>query len=152
MAQLPQNYVPENTQEQAGFDPVPAGDYPAVAIDSEVKDTKNGTGQYLQVTFEVIEGEYKGRKLWGRYNLVNQNKQAEEIGHAQLKQLSVAAGKPNARDSSELHNIPVILKVTMRNDEQYGAQNDIKEVKTYQAGGAPAAATASSEKPSWAGK
>lgn len=148
MAQLPSTYVPENTEEQAGFDPVPAGEYPAVAIDSEVKPTKSGGGSYLQVTFEVIEGEYKGRKLWGRYNLENQNKQAVDIGHAQLKQLTTAAGKPNTRDSAEIHNIPVILKVTMRNDAQYGPQNDIKEAKPYNAGTATTAGGAG--KPSWA--
>ena len=40
----------------AALDPVPAGKYPAVITESEMKPTKNGAGSYLQLTFQVIEG------------------------------------------------------------------------------------------------
>jgi len=148
MVQLTENYAPEQTEESQGFDPLPAGEYPAVATDSELKDTKAGDGKYLNVTFEVIEGSHKGRKVWARYNLVNPNKQAEQIGHQQLKQFATAAGKPNARDSEELHNVPLVLKVTVRD-----VYNDVKDVKPYRAtavsGGASGATAAGGDKPSW---
>ncbi|MGD9126460.1 MAG: DUF669 domain-containing protein, partial [Planctomycetia bacterium] len=48
------------------FDPIPAGKYVAVITESEMKDTKSGVGQYLQLTFDIIDGKYKGRKLWSR--------------------------------------------------------------------------------------
>ncbi len=51
------------------FDPVPAGRYVAVITQSEVKLNKAGTGSYLQFTFQIIDGEYKGRYLWARLNL-----------------------------------------------------------------------------------
>ena len=35
--------------------------------------TKNGGGSYLQLTFQVLDGPYKGRLLWARLNLTNSN-------------------------------------------------------------------------------
>ena len=54
-----------------GFDPIPAGKYLAIITESEMKPTKAGTGQYLQLTFQVLEGQYKGRLVWARLNLDN---------------------------------------------------------------------------------
>ena len=47
----------------AAFDPIPAGKYLAVITESEMKPTKAGTGHYLQLTFQILEGEYKNRLL-----------------------------------------------------------------------------------------
>lgn len=44
-----------------GFDPIPAGKYLAVITETEMKDTKKGGGQYLQLTFQIIDGPFKGR-------------------------------------------------------------------------------------------
>ena len=41
------------------FEAIPAGKYPAVITDSEFKETKAGTGTYLQFAFEIIDGDYK---------------------------------------------------------------------------------------------
>ena len=43
------------------LEPIPAGKYQAVIIESEMKPTKAGTGQYLELKFQILEGEYKGR-------------------------------------------------------------------------------------------
>ena len=144
-------YVPEQTTADAGFEPLKAGDYPVIAIESELRDTKSGTGKFLAVTFEVFEGPSKGRKYFSNYNLANPNPKAVEIGRAQLKAFSEACGKPNAKDSTELHNSPLILNLGIDKNNQ----NNIKAHKPYVAGQAqvsqPAAAGAASEAtPSWA--
>ena len=36
-----------------------------------MKATKAGTGQYLQLGFQILDGPHKGRKLWARLNLDN---------------------------------------------------------------------------------
>ncbi len=61
------------------FDPIPAGEYLCVITASEEKPTKAGNGSYLQLEFEVIEGPYKGRKLWERLNLNNPNETTVKI-------------------------------------------------------------------------
>ncbi|MFO7900232.1 MAG: DUF669 domain-containing protein [Planctomycetota bacterium] len=48
-------------EPEVGFEPIPAGKYLAIITGSEMKDTKAGTGRYLELTFEVIEGKHKGR-------------------------------------------------------------------------------------------
>ena len=53
----------------ADFEPIPAGKYLAVITGSEMKATKSGNGSFLELVFEVAEGEFKGRKLWARLNL-----------------------------------------------------------------------------------
>ena len=55
------------------FEPIPAGKYVAVITESEMRPTKAGTGHYLQLTFQVIEGEHKNRLQWARLNLDNPN-------------------------------------------------------------------------------
>ena len=45
------------------FDPLPAGKYVAAVTESEMKPTKSGAGKYLQLTFQILEGEYKGTLL-----------------------------------------------------------------------------------------
>lgn len=153
MVEFASNYVPENVEANPGFEPIPAGKYQAVAVDSEMKDTKKGNGQYLQFIFEIIEGEYKGRKIFHRFNMVNENKTAQDIGHSQLKQFAEAAGKPNARDSAELHNTPVFLNVIVRQDQQYGPQNDVKSISDLNSAVAVAVdAPASEDKPAWMNK
>ena len=41
------------------YEPIPAGWYKAVFTESEEKPTKAQTGSYLQLSAEIIEGEYQ---------------------------------------------------------------------------------------------
>ena len=93
------------------FKPLPEGKYEAVIADSDVKETRAGNGSYIQLEFEIISGEYKGRRLWGRYNVENANREAVEIGRAQFSAVCQAAGVPNPRDTAELHNCTLVLSV-----------------------------------------
>ncbi len=63
---------------------LPPGDYQAVITDSELKPTKNGGGQYLELVLQVQEGPYKGRKVWDRLNLFNSNQTAVVIAKQRL--------------------------------------------------------------------
>ena len=64
------------------FDPLPAGKYLAVIAESEMKPNKAGTGHFLQLTFQVMEGPFKNRLLWARLNLDNPNATAVAIARA----------------------------------------------------------------------
>ena len=72
------------------FEPLPAGKYLAVITDSEMKPTKAGTGHYLQMTFQVIDGPFKNRLLWARLNLDNPNRQAVQIAQGELSEVRSA--------------------------------------------------------------
>jgi hypothetical protein len=105
------NFNAHDVDPTTEFDPVPSGKYLAVIIESEMKPTKSGTGYFLQLTFEILEGEYKGRKLWGRLNLDNPNETAVKIARAELSAICRAVGVMQPRDSIELHDLPLVITV-----------------------------------------
>lgn len=109
------------------FEPIPAGKYLAVITESEMKPTKSGVGQYLQFTFQVIEGEYKGRLVWSRLNLDNPNATTVKIARAELSAICRAVGVPAPKDSVELHNIPLVIVVGQKKRDDTGEMgNTIK--------------------------
>lgn len=116
--------------EPQTFETLPAGDYICEVVDSEMKETRAGTGQYLQLTLKVLQGNFAGRLLWDRLNVINPNEQAQNIGRQVLSALCHAAGKPNAQDSQQLHGIPVSVKVVAKDDPQRGLQNEVKGYKS----------------------
>lgn len=113
-----------------GFEPVPAGKYLAAITDSEFKDTKSGTGRYLQLTFQVIEGEYKNRLLWARLNLENPNPTTVKIARAELSAICRAVNVLQPKDSAELHNLPLLISVGLRKRQDTGEMTN--EVKGYE--------------------
>ena len=134
MAQL--NMDMTNVDPSPRFDPIPAGDYNAIITGSEMKFTKDGSGQYLELTLEVQGGEFSGRKLFDRLNLHNSNRQAVEIAQRQLSQICHAVGVLQVADSEQLHFKPLVAMVKLRPArEQFDASNEIKGYKA--ASGAP---------------
>jgi hypothetical protein len=109
------------------YELLPKGDYLCMAIASEIKPNSKRTGDYLQITFEVLDGPSKGRKIWDRLNIRNANKTAEKIALEALNNLCVATGVMNLQDSDQLHNIPVVLKVDIEaGRDGYDDQNRVK--------------------------
>jgi len=106
---------------------LPAGTYTAAIVSSENKTTKNGNGSYLELQLEIIDGQYAGRKVWDRLNLRNPNQTAVEIAMRTLASICKAIGIKTPRDSSELHNKPMKIKVSVR---EYNG-NESNEVKKY---------------------
>ena len=114
-------------------DPVPAGWYTAKITDAKVKDTKAGTGNFLEVTFSILGPSYEGRCVWGRFNLKNPNPQAEQIGQAQFMDMARAIGLEVVDDSDQLLGGELDIKVTVKKgDEQYSDSNDVKGFKALQ--------------------
>lgn len=60
------NFNANEVEPSQEFQPLPEGKYEAVISDSDVKSTRNGSGRYVQLEFEVVSGEHKGRRVWGR--------------------------------------------------------------------------------------
>ncbi len=134
-----------------GFDPIPAGKYLATITESEFKKTKNGGGQYLQLTFQVLEGMHKGRLLWARLNLDNPNDTTVKIARAELSAICRAVGVMAPKDSVELHNLPLVIKVGHKKRDDTGELTNV--IRGYEKKGAaaqqPAAAAAGNGKAPW---
>jgi hypothetical protein len=132
------------------FDPVPAGKYLAVIVDSEQKPNKAGTGSYLQLTFQIIDGPFKNRLLWARLNLDNPNATAVQIARAELSAICRAVGVLAPNDSVELHDLPLVIHVKCKKRTDTGEiTNEIKAYSKKESPTPAAAATPSSTTPPW---
>lgn len=120
------NFNANSVDPADDFEPIPAGKYVAVITDSETKATKSGNGSYLELTFEVIEGEFKGRKLWARLNLDNPSADAVRIARGQLSSICRSVGVMEPKDSFSLHNLPLVVAVKQKTDAEGEVRNEIK--------------------------
>jgi hypothetical protein len=133
---------------QDSFDVLPAGWYPVVISESEFKPTKNGEGQYLHLVFTVIEGPHENRKIFDRLNLDNPNQTAVEIAQRALSAICHAVGVLTPSDSTELHDKPLEVKLSVRPaKDQYEASNEVKGYRARGTGTPAAAAITSAAKP-----
>jgi hypothetical protein len=117
-------------------DALPAGEYKMVCIESDYKPTKAGNGRFLQMVFEVVEGPHKGRRVWERLNLDNPNQTAVEIAKQTLSAICRAVNVMQPKDSSQLHNIPLVVKVKCR-EYNGNVSNEVSGYKKLGAATAP---------------
>ncbi len=105
---------------------LPAGKYRAQIVESEMRVTKNGMGQFLWLMLDILEGEHKGRKIFDQLNLVNPNPTTVEIAQRTLSAICHATGKMHVSDSEELHLIPMTIQVKIKPPKNgYGESNAI---------------------------
>ena len=135
MAQF--GFNPQEVEPQSDFAALPAGEYLVMLTNSELKGFKTGTGTYLNLTNQVLDGPCKGRIIFDRANVTAVNPIAQEIGRRAISAICHAVGKPSADESSELHNIPYIVRIIVKTDPQYGDSNEVKGYKSASAGTKP---------------
>ena len=114
MARFDNSFDATGIEPAAGYDVLPAGKYVAQIIESEMRVTSNGMGQFLWLMLDILEGPYKGRKVFDQLNLVNQNPTTVEIAQRALSAICHATGKLQVADSEELHLIPMTIQVTVK--------------------------------------
>ena len=102
------------------FDPIPAGKYLAMIVESSMEPTKANDGYFLKLVFQIIEGELKGRQIWARLNLNNQNELAVKIANAELSAVCRAVGVMTPQDSEQLHGLPLVIKVRCKKRKDTG--------------------------------
>jgi hypothetical protein len=153
MAKLNFNASEVPTQ-QSGYEPRPAGDYTMQVVNSDMRTTKSGTGQYLWLEFDILSGPVRG-KYFERLNLFNDNAKAVEIANRQLSAICNAVGLVALQDSEQLHMKPlkVVLKVSeskdgsLQNTAKYLPVNAAPTATTAPAPAAAPQAAASAAKP-----
>lgn len=124
-------------------DPIPAGNYAAMITESEIKPLKSGNGTALRLTFQVLEGEFKNRKVWANLNIQHTNATAQAIAQQQLSAICHAVNVLKISNPAAIHNKPMTIKVKVRPaHDAYDASNDISGYSAINAASAaPTAAT-----------
>jgi hypothetical protein len=152
MAQF--NFDASQIAPQASTGPLPAGVYLAHIVESDVQPLKSGNGEGLKLTFEIIDGQFKGRKVWENLNIRHTSEDTQRIAQSQLSALCHAVNVIKLMDTAALHFKPVRINVTVREAVgQYKASNNIKGYEAA-GGGISAPATAPTpapvaEAPTW---
>jgi len=86
--------------QESGRRTLAAGDHSCRISDVEIKDTRSG-GKMLIIE---MTGD-GGQKVNDRINIVNNSKEAVEIGRARLKHLLEMAGHPNPNQPKDVNSI-----------------------------------------------
>lgn len=141
------------------YKPVPAGDYRVVITSSEKKKTKSGTGSYLEIKMQILDGEHKNKVVTDRLNIWNPNTTTAEIASKQLSAICHATGVMKPTTSEMLHGIPMSASVAVkeRDDKPGSYTNEVKGYKKASVGTASqsspqeqaAAASGATEKAPW---
>lgn len=125
-----------NAKENQNSNVLPAGDYEVIAIASEVKDTNDKTGRYLNVQFQITKGEHQNKRFFHKFNLwltpsptdpekAEKTRTAITIAKGQFSEFCRAVSVLTPSDSSELHNIPLVVKAAVKDGGSYGMQNNL---------------------------
>ena len=123
------------------FEIIPAGNYLAQIVKSEIKVNKDGQGTRLSLQFQITDGDKRGRILFQDVTLKNANETAMKIGREQLAQLARACGLTAVQDSAQLHNIEMQIRVGIKEDKEgkFEPRNEIKRFEPLSGGNAAAA-------------
>jgi hypothetical protein len=149
MAFLGQTFDAIDLPQGNTYEPLPAGWYTATIADAELKPTKDGSGQYIKIRYDITGPTHQGRVVFGNLNIKNASAKAEEIGRQQLGELMRAIGLARVTDTDQLIGGVLQIKLDVRAaTEQYPAQNEVRGFKAISGSApsfaAPAASTAAS--------
>ena len=133
------NFDANEVEPNGNFDPVPAGKYNVIITESEMKPTKAGNGEYLELKMQIQGGNHDGRMLWDRLNLRNPNEQAVQIARQTLSAICHAIGIMKPKDSADLHGKTLVASVKLRTTPQGNPMNEVKGYLPYDSGVRPAA-------------
>lgn len=125
MASFGGTYDATDGQGMDSRDALPAGEYVAAVVKSEKRGPNDKGNSYINLEFEVTEGEHEGRRFWSMLNLWNSSQKAVEIAQRELNSICQACGKLRVSDSEELHGIPMRVKLRIETSAQYGDQNRV---------------------------
>lgn len=114
------------------YAPIQDGWYRANISIADIKATKDGTGQYINLTYDIVAPTNAGRKVFGMINVRNKSSKAEEIGRQQLGSLMRAIGLAKVNDTDELLGATLEIKVATEKSEGYEPRNVVKGYKAVE--------------------
>lgn len=132
MARLEEAFDATGEEKLGNYEPLPYGWYNLNITKSELKDNSTKTGKFISLEFTVLDGEYKGRKVWSNLNIKNPNQVTVEIARKTLASICEACNKLQIQDTQELHGIPfqALLKIKQGSGD-YPPSNSPISFKQY---------------------
>lgn len=117
----------ERTVGEGGATTLPIGFYTGIITRANMNETKDGTGKYLEIEFDITSpSQFSNRKFWDKFNIINKNPTAVKIAKEQLADLLKALGFAHPPNTSEMEGREVAMYLGL-----YPARTDQKTGKTY---------------------
>lgn len=126
-----------DTSGRGGFTPIPAGEYMVQIVEGSVVRKESGDTM-MKLCFEVMDGEFEGRKLFENLNIRHSNPTAQKIALETLTELwrDAMGGSGNPPNLEVMTFKPVRAKVAVEKRKDTGdMQNRIK--RFFPLNGAP---------------
>ena len=141
MADLGFEFDPNSEEAKAGS-LVPAGEYAAVCVGSEISSSQTGT-KSLQLKWQICEGPMMNRIVYDRHWIFTEDQDKKRKAYGKLGGLCAAAGVSEKMSNSKvLHDKKVRIKVRIdEGDDKFQASNSVASYKKY-APGLPSASNA----------
>ena len=124
MARFDTTFDASGVEPLTGYELLPAGDYLAQIVESEMRPTRNGNGEYLWIGMDILEGQYQGRKAYDQLNLINPNPTTVEMAQRTLSAICHATGQLHVSDSEDLHFKPMTIRVSIRKPKDGGQERN----------------------------
>ena len=97
--------------QPTSFDPIRPGRYLAQIVDSDVQPNKKGTGAYVKLEIDILDGGAEGRKIWEYCNFAHEKESVAVQGQNALKVIQKLCKLSSFDDSTQAHNIPFYVEV-----------------------------------------
>jgi len=111
---------------------IPAGKYKAEPSKAELREVKdNPANSYAYIEFKILTSPYIGKIIFGRYNVKNDNVQAQQIAQATIRKLYRAVnlepptGVLSVAKLEALLRRPFILEVGLEYNDYRGEEENI---------------------------
>jgi len=114
-------FDPNSVEPADDFDVLPPGKYPVLIESADGRPTKNGQGFGVNLQFSILDGQFKGRKLFKWINIQHTSQKAQEIGQREFSALGKAIGLISITNTNQLLGKAVIAHVKVKDND-----NDIR--------------------------
>ena len=119
--------------EATEYKPVPKGTYQVELKSIEEKQTKNGTGAYLDSVFIISTGDHMGRLVFHKFLIKHSNEKAASIGQEQLDKFLKSIGEKNGLEGidydtgslADFIGATSVANIAIEQQEGYSARNKI---------------------------
>ncbi len=107
------NFDASKVAPAAPMEAVPPNWYNMVITDGEVAPTANGAGKLMKLEFQILDGDFKGRKAWDNFCYEHANPQTVEIAQQMISAICHATGVIQMQDVQQLFNRPFQGKLSL---------------------------------------
>lgn len=128
------NVQTQSSEEKKSYEPLSDDSYTVVFNRVGEKSTKAGNGTLIDVSFQVVDGEFKNRLIWDSFLISHPNPKAAGIGLQRLDKMLKSVGVHGGfdalgNDSTQLGEFlgkELVIDTAIESNPGYKPRNVVK--------------------------